>query len=173
MRYFLAKLKTSCLVMSCLMVRSREISSMADSYNPDDLWAPFGAFSLMTIQGPGQIVNLKGQVSLDPTGAVVGAGDMRIQVDQVLKNIQAVLASVGGTMSDVTSLTHYTTDIAAFMTTGDIRNAYFSAPYPVTTTVEVAALYHPDLVIEITANAEIPRDRFQRPAGAKPMHGNG
>jgi hypothetical protein len=27
----------------------------------------------------------------------------------------------------------------------------------------VAALYHPDLMIEITAIAEIPRDRFRRP----------
>jgi 2-iminobutanoate/2-iminopropanoate deaminase len=33
----------------------------------------------------------------------------------------------------------------------------------VTTTVQVAALYRPELVVEITAIAEIPRDRFRRP----------
>jgi hypothetical protein len=30
--------------------------------------------------------------------------------------------------------------------------------------IEVAALYHPELVVEITAVAEIPRDRFKQPA---------
>ena len=66
-------------------------------------------------------------------------------------------------MSDVVSLTHYTTDIDGFMQTGDIRTAFFADPYPVTTTVQVARLYDPDVLIEITAIAEIPRDRFRPP----------
>ena len=49
------------------------------------------------------------------------------------------------------------------MTTGDIRKEFFEHPYPVTTTVQVERLYHPELVIEVTAVAEIPRDRFHRP----------
>lgn len=73
-------------------------------------------------------------------------------------------------MSDVISLTHYTTDIQAFMQTGDIRKEFFAAPYPVTTTVEVAALYNSDLVMEITAVAEIPQERYMRPSMAQAMH---
>ena len=145
---------------------------MAEAYNPDNLWPPFGAFSMMVLAGSGQSVHLKGQVSLDASGAVVGAGDMRAQVHQVLTNIQAALDAVGGRMSDVVSLVHYTTDIGAFMQTGDIRTEFFQAPYPVTTTVEVAALYHPDLVVEITAVAEIPQERFKRPPDAKALHGD-
>jgi len=147
---------------------------MAESYNPDSLWAPFGAFSMMVLQGGGQVVHLKGQVSLDAEGQVVGArgteGDMQAQVRQVLTNIRTALAAVGGRMSDVTSLVHYTTDIAAFMRSGDVRKAFFAEPYPITTTVEVAALYRPELLIEITASAEIPLDRFIRPDSAKPLH---
>lgn len=138
---------------------------MIDAFNPPDIWAPFGAFSMAAIQGDGRIVHLKGQVALDRDGAVVGPGDMRAQTRQVLENIRAVLASFGGTMADILSLTHYVTDITEFMTTGDIRREFFAAPYPVTTTVEVASLYRPELVVEITALAEIPRDRFRRPAG--------
>jgi enamine deaminase RidA (YjgF/YER057c/UK114 family) len=67
-------------------------------------------------------------------------------------------------MSDVISLVHYATDIERFMGTGDIRKEFFSAPFPVTTTVEVKRLYRSDLLIEITAIAEIPRSRFRRPA---------
>jgi 2-iminobutanoate/2-iminopropanoate deaminase len=137
---------------------------MIDSFNPPDVWSPFGAFSMAVIQGAGQVVYLKGQVSLDRAGQVVGAGDMRIQTRQALDNIKTVLASIGGVMADVVSLTHYATDIKSFMQTGDIRREFFAAPFPVTTTVEVAALYHPDLVIEVTAIAEIPRERFRRPA---------
>ena len=144
---------------------------MAESYDPDTLWEPFGTFSMMVLQGAGQVVHLKGQVALDADRQVVGVGDMRLQIHQTLSNIEAALASVGGRMSDIISLTNHTVDIQAFMGAGDIRKIFFSAPYPVTTTVEVIALYHPDLLVEITTVAEIPMDRFQRPDAAKAMHG--
>ncbi len=136
---------------------------MATRFNPPDLWQPFGAFSMGAVQGEGQVVRLKGQVALDRDGQVVGKGDVRAQVRRTLENIQAALSHVGGELGDVFSLTHYTTDIDAFMGSGDIRKEFFAAPYPVTTTVEVARLYDPDLLVEITAIAEIPRDRFRPP----------
>ena len=136
---------------------------MATFYNPPELWKPFGAFSMMTIQGPGQIVHLKGQVALDRDGRVVGANDMRAQVRQTLENIRTALASVGGEMADIVSLTQYATDIEQFMLVGDIRKAFFAEPFPVTTTVQVVRLYRPDVMIEITAMAEIPVGRFRRP----------
>tara|TARA_Y100000588_G_scaffold303602_1_gene326165 strand:- start:259 stop:636 length:378 start_codon:yes stop_codon:yes gene_type:complete len=125
----------------------------------------------MVLAGDGQTVHLKGQVALDPEGSVVGAGDMAAQVRQVLTNIESALGAVGGKMSDIVSLTHCMTDIASFMACGEIRGAFFAPPYPVTTTVEVAALYHPDLLIEITATTEIPRNRFVAPVDAQDMHG--
>ena len=136
---------------------------MVDGVNPSATWSPFGAFSMAVIQGDGQIVHLKGQVSLDRDGQIVGPSDMRAQVRKVLENIRDLLASMGGTMSDVVSLVHYATDIERFMASGDIRKAFFSEPYPITTTVQVARLYHPDLMIEITAVAEISKARFRRP----------
>lgn len=137
---------------------------MIDSFNPPDVWPPFGAFSMGVIQGDGQMVYLKGQVSLDRDGRVVGKGDMRAQTRKTFENIKMVLTSVGGAMTDIVSLTHYITDIDEFMRTSDIRQKFFSQPYPVTTTVQVSRLYDRDLMIEITAIAEIPRDRFKRPA---------
>lgn len=136
---------------------------MIDSFNPPGVWPPFGAFSMGVIQGDGQIVHLKGQVALDATGQIVGRGDMQAQVRQTLENIQAVLSHVGGEMGDVFSLTHYTTTIDDFMAAGGVRKEFFAPPYPVTTTIEVSRLYDPNLLIEITAIAEIPRDRFIRP----------
>jgi enamine deaminase RidA (YjgF/YER057c/UK114 family) len=137
---------------------------MAQSFNPPRIWTPFGAFSMAVAQGDGRVVYLKGQVALDRNGCLIGKGDMRAQVRKTLENIAAVLAHVGGNPSDVVSLTHYTTDIDGFMDTGDIRAEFFADPYPVTTTVQVARLYDPEALIEITAIAEIPRDRFRTPA---------
>ena len=49
---------------------------MVDAVNSVGVWSPFGAFSMASIQGAGQIVHLKGQISLDSNGQVVGSGDM-------------------------------------------------------------------------------------------------
>ena len=136
---------------------------MADAFNPPAVWQPFGAFSMVALQGDGQAVHLKGQVALDAEGRLVGKGDMAVQVEKTLENIRAVLAAVGGTMDDVIALTHDTTDIDAFMACGAIRKRFFAEPYPVTTTLGVQRLYDPDVLIEITALAEVPRDRFRRP----------
>lgn len=88
---------------------------MADAINPPDLWQPFGPFSQIAIQGNGIVVHLKGQVALDRAGTVIGGGDMRAQLRQVLENIRAALASVGGEMGDILSMTNYVTDMDAFL----------------------------------------------------------
>ena len=134
-----------------------------NSFDPDSVWKPFGAFSQAVVQGTGRIVHLKGQVSLDQEGRVVGEGNMEAQVQKVLENMAAVLNEFGGRMEDIYSLIHHVTDIEQFMQTGHIRSSYFSPPYPVTTTVEVSRLYHPDLLVEITGSAEIPLDRYREP----------
>lgn len=144
---------------------------MASAYDPDTVWKPFGAFSQAVALGDGQPVFLKGQVSLDAHGSVVGEGDMERQVHQVLLNIETILNCFGGRMSDVVSLDQRTTDIDAFMASGPTRADFFKAPFPVTTTVEVVALYDPRLLIEITAIAEIPRDRFKSPGNGRRFHG--
>ncbi|RVU39428.1 RidA family protein [Hwanghaeella grinnelliae] len=137
---------------------------MAEYFNPPAVWQPFGAFSMGVVHGAGHVVRLKGQVALDPAGNVVGAEDMPAQLGQTLENIRQTLAYVGGRMEDIVSLVQHTTDIEAFMACGEIRQAYFSPPYPVTTTVEVNRLYDQNLMIEITATAEIPEDRFISPS---------
>ena len=136
-----------------------------NSFNPENVWQPFGAFSMAVAQGSGQLLHLKGQVSLNSDGEVMGENNIEIQVETTLENIQTVLANFGGRMEDIYSLTHHVTDIDAFMKTGHIRNRYFSEPFPITTTVEVSRLYHPALIVEITASAEIPRDRYSEPPG--------
>jgi 2-iminobutanoate/2-iminopropanoate deaminase len=140
-----------------------------DSFNPDSVWKPFGSFSQAVVQGKGKIVHLKGQVSLDKEGKIVGVRDIDAQVEKVLENIKIILSEFGGRMEDIYSLTHHVTNIEEFMKTGHIRTRYFKPPYPVTTTVEVTRLYHPDLLVEITGSAEIPLKRYLEPRRSEKM----
>jgi len=134
-----------------------------DGFDPDSVWKPFGAFSQAVVQGTGKIIHLKGQVSLDKEGRIIGKRDIEAQVEKALENIKTILAEFGGRMEDIYSLTHHVTNIEEFMKTGHIRTRYFKPPYPVTTTVEVTRLYHPDLLVEITGSAEIPLARYVAP----------
>jgi len=70
---------------------------------------------------------------------------MRAQVRQALRNLSRVLGVLGGRMADILSLTQFTVDVEAFMNAADVRREFFSEPYPVTTTVQVARLYDPAL----------------------------
>lgn len=137
---------------------------MTDFFNADNIWPTFGPFSHGVVLGDGVVVHLKGQIPLDADGEIVGVGDMTSQVTQVLENIKSVLKTVGGDMSHIVSVTQYTTEMDSFMAAGEVRRAFFSEPYPISTTLGVSRLYHPDVLVEISAIAEIPRDRYLSPA---------
>ncbi len=148
---------------------------MALHFDPATVWSPFGAFSMGVVVGAGRLVHLKGQVALDRDGNLVGRGDLPAQLRQALDNIASVLAAVGGEMRDIITLTQFTTDIDGFMACGAIRERYFSAPYPATTTVQVVRLYDPDVLVEIAAAAEVPLSRYRPPGRlsrpVRPDHG--
>lgn len=123
--------------------------------NPDGLWRPFGAFSQVAVTQTGRLAIVKGQPPLGSDGQLVGAGDMRAQLLQVLDNLEAAVGAVGIGLSDIVELRVFTTDIDAFMAASDIRAERLAPPYPVTTTVEVSRLYRPDVLVEIAATAEL------------------
>ncbi len=99
---------------------------------------------------------LAGQVSADADGNVVGEGDMKVQVRQVLENMKKVLASQGADFSNVVKVTIYTTDIDAYLQTGDVRRAYWTGIAPASTLVQIERLARPAFLVEIEATAIAP-----------------
>jgi enamine deaminase RidA (YjgF/YER057c/UK114 family) len=97
---------------------------------------------------------VSGQLARDPSGEVVGPGDMRAQLRQVGENIKAALAAAGATLADIVKTNTYVTDIEEFFKHVDVRMEFFGA-LPTSTTVEVRKLAHPDLVVEVEAIAVI------------------
>jgi 2-iminobutanoate/2-iminopropanoate deaminase len=96
---------------------------------------------------------LSGQVSADADGTVIGEGDMSIQVRQVLENMKKVLASQGADFSNVVKVTIYTTDIDAYIQTGDVRREYWTGGAPASTLVQIERLARPAFLVEIEATA--------------------
>ena len=132
---------------------------MAEGFNAPGVVKPFGIFSSAAWQPPGRVLHISGQVAQDADGNLVGRGDIAAQTRQVLENIRLVLASVGGTMADVAKVTVFVTEMAGLQTIHRVRAEFFAPPYPASTLVQVAALVHPDYLIEIEAVAVIPEGR--------------
>lgn len=123
----------------------------------DKLYAPprGGVFSTAIEAPVGRTIYLSGLTARNKEGAVVGKGDIELQTDTVLKNMQIVLGEAGGTMDDIVKLTVYIRDMKLFDRIHDVRRPYFKEPYPASAMVEVSMLADPDLLIEIEAIAVV------------------
>jgi reactive intermediate/imine deaminase len=126
------------------------------AYNPDTMTKPFGVFSNATLAGPGQLYFISGQVAVDAQGKLVGKGDIRAQTRQVLENIKAALAAVGGTMDDIACVNVFVMDMQHLQAIHEVRAEYWQGNYPASTLVQVAGLVDADYLIEINATAIIP-----------------
>jgi reactive intermediate/imine deaminase len=105
----------------------------------------------------GTVVLVSGQVPLDDSGRLVGAGDTLEQARQVFRNMRAVLAAAGASMSDVVKLTIFLTDMGDIGAFREARDEVFSADAPpASSLVQVAGLVSPEFRIEVEAVAALP-----------------
>lgn len=140
---------------------------MPKGYDPPGSWRPRGrGFSMGVVQHAGRVIHLTGQVAWNEAEEIVGRGDVRAQTRQCFRNIEAVLAAVGGRLEDIVSVTTYFTDRAQLPAIQEVRSAVFGAEGgPVSTSVMVAGLGHPDFLVELTPIAVVPDARFRDPEG--------
>lgn len=122
--------------------------------NPDTLGTPQ---TYTHVVRAGTLVFIAGQVGSGTDGKVVGPG-MREQTEQVLKNLQAALASQKLDFSHVAKITIYTTSVAEFRApeVAAVRAKYFASNRPASTLVQISQLASPDYKIEIEAIAVAP-----------------
>lgn len=126
--------------------------------NPPGMVKPVGFSHGVAVTG-GRLLFLAGQVAFDKDGHVVGKGDIAAQFRQVCENMKAIIASQGGTLQDVVSMTIYVLDRASYQAhgkaIGQVYREYFGRHYPAMTLVEVKGLYDGDLgcMLEIQAVA--------------------
>src|SRR5215510_10409293 len=103
----------------------------------------------------GNLVFVSGQTGRHPVTGELGK-DVRAQTRNILERIKTILTAAGASLDDVlTATTHLTRvqDLAAY---DEEYAKYFPTDEPARTTVTVAALNAPELLIEITVTACIP-----------------
>jgi 2-iminobutanoate/2-iminopropanoate deaminase len=103
----------------------------------------------------GNLVFVAGQTGRHPVSGEVGK-DIREQTRNVLERIKQILTAAGTSMDNVLTATTYVTrrdDVPAY---NEEYAKYFPTNKPARTTVTVASLNSPDLLIEITVTACIP-----------------
>lgn len=124
--------------------------------NPSTMARPNGYSQVAEVTG-GRLVFVAGQVAFDAAGRVVGAGDFRTQAREAFRNVQRALAAVGLGPEHVVKLQMFVTDFAHLAALRAVRDEFVNtAAPPPSTTVQVVALFHPDLLFEVDAVAVAP-----------------
>jgi enamine deaminase RidA (YjgF/YER057c/UK114 family) len=124
--------------------------------NPKGLERPVGYAHMAKVTG-GNIVYVAGQAPFAENGEVVGSGDFVAQFAQVIRNLKTAVEAAGGRPENYALLTIYITDLQAYLnqknTLGRVYREVFGKHFPAITLVQVASLYNPDCMVEISGIA--------------------
>ncbi|MEX2116064.1 MAG: RidA family protein [Bacteroidota bacterium] len=118
----------------------------------DQAPAPIGPYSQAIIAGG--LVYTAGQIALDPVTKNLVEGDIKVQTERVLKNIEAILKAAGTSMTSVVKTTVFLKDMGEFALMNEVYARFFSDSAPARSTVEVARLPK-DVKVEIEAIAVV------------------
>lgn len=88
----------------------------------------------------GDLLYTSGQIGLDPATGKLAGDSIQVQTEQVLRNLEQVLAANDMTFANVVKTTVFLTDLADFSTVNGIYATRFPADPPARSCVQVAAL---------------------------------
>ena len=125
--------------------------------NPDSLCRSLErGFSQIVVANGGNTVYISGQTAWDAQRQIIGGTDLAQQARQALRNVQAAVEAVGGTLADVVALRIYIVNYRpeqADAVGGALREFFPKEKRPASTWIGVSALAVPDFLIEIEATA--------------------
>jgi 2-iminobutanoate/2-iminopropanoate deaminase len=126
---------------------------------PSGVARPLGLYShAWKVPAGSELLYLSGQVAVDENGEVVGLGNLAVQVEQVFRNLERVLAAAGFDFSDVVKVNTYLLRGQELESYRDARTPVYEryfpdARYPASTLVVIDALAGPHYLIEVEAVA--------------------
>lgn len=103
----------------------------------------------------GKLVFVSGSTSIRPDGSVAGVGAAYTQSVETLKTIERALQQAGASFKDVVRTRIYVTNLGDLEAVGKAHVEVFGDIRPASTGVEVSRLVHPDMLVEIEADAVI------------------
>ncbi|OGK76781.1 MAG: hypothetical protein A2X52_22170 [Candidatus Rokubacteria bacterium GWC2_70_16] len=126
-----------------------------ERYCAKDVFDPPAYSQAVKVTGAQTILFLSGQVAYDAQGNPAHRGDFAAQARVVFQAIRAQVEAGGGTLASVVKLNTYLTDIRHRAELQPVRAEFFGQKAPASTLVAVAALAHPDWLIEVEAIAVV------------------
>jgi 2-iminobutanoate/2-iminopropanoate deaminase len=99
---------------------------------------PIGPYS-QAIEAGG-FVFCSGQIPLDPQTGQLVAGDIQVQTERILANLEAVLTAAGSSLDQTVKLTVYLTNLGDFETLNKVLGERFKKDPPARAVVQVSAL---------------------------------
>ena len=123
--------------------------------NPQAVARPAAAYSNLAIVPPGRrLLILAGQVGNRPDGSFVES--LEAQFEQALANVNAIVASEGGTAGDIARVTCFLVEkpVDGPRIGAAIKNA-FPDGLPAMSWIYVAGLFLPNVKVEIEAIAAV------------------
>jgi 2-iminobutanoate/2-iminopropanoate deaminase len=115
--------------------------------------AALGPYSQGILVEGGRTLYIAGQVPIDPqSGGLVGEGDIRIQTERVLDNINAILQAAGMGFQDLVKVGIFLADFDDFAAVNQLYGKRFGKTPPARTTVQIAG-FPMGFLIEIDAIA--------------------
>ena len=119
----------------------------------NDAPAALGPYSQGVLVEGGRTLYIAGQVPVDPdTGEVTGKGDIRVQTERVLDNVEAILREAGMGFQDLVKVGIFLADFDNFAAVNEIYARRFSDAPPARSAVEIAR-FPMGFMIEIDAIA--------------------
>lgn len=132
--------------------------SQVQYLNPDGLHMNPAFTNVEVISGPMKTVYVGGQDAVDASGAIIGKGDLKVQTEQILKNVQAALTAGGAQLEHVIKWNLYIVQGQSLRTGFEVfQRVWGDCPNPPAISVLfVAGLAHPDFLAEMDAVAVVP-----------------
>jgi 2-iminobutanoate/2-iminopropanoate deaminase len=100
--------------------------------------APIGPYSQAVVANG--ILYCSGQVPLDPESGELIDGGIAEQASRCLESLDAVCRAAGTRLTNAARIGIFLTDMEQFPKVNDVYATFFEQPFPVRTTVGVAAL---------------------------------
>lgn len=127
--------------------------------NPDDLSRNPAFTNVIVVTGQVKTIYIGGQDAVDASGKIVGKGDIKQQMEQVLANLQTALKAGGAELEHIIKWNVYVVQGQPLQPAFEVFQKVWgnrSNP-PAITLLYVSGLANPDFLVEMDAIAVVPQ----------------
>ena len=134
-------------------------AAVADLPDPVIIGAPCAVTApptnAVTLRDGRRLLMIGAQAPRDPAGNIVGRGDMRAQIEQVGRNLEACLQAAGAAVGDLIATTTFATTPADLDRHADLMTRYLGRPTEASRILRTPQMSDPAIMVEIEAVALI------------------